>query len=102
MALALRLAERFSTEGPEHFGVHVLFSGSQKAMAAGTRGFITRHRGELDKESTLFVNLDEIARALRHERKEGRCRPERLRLTSSGRNLLRQTLVLEGTPRLRG
>ena len=43
VALALRLAERFSTEELEHFEVDVLFSGSQKAMAAGTRGFIARH-----------------------------------------------------------
>ncbi|MGZ5338617.1 MAG: M28 family peptidase [Thermoleophilaceae bacterium] len=87
VALALRLAERFSTEGPEHFGVHVLFSGSQKAMAAGTRGFIARHRRELDKESTLFVNLDEIGSGtLRHARKEGPlfALKTRLRLTELG------------------
>ncbi len=72
VALALRLAERFSAAGLEHFEVHVLFSGAQKAMAAGMRGFIARHRAELGTESTLFVTLDEVGSgSARSARKEG-------------------------------
>lgn len=72
VALALALAGRFRAERLEHFEVHVLSSGAQKAMATGMRGFLGRHRAELGKEHTLFLNLDEVGSGRpRYARKEG-------------------------------
>jgi Peptidase family M28 len=87
VALALRLAERAD---PELFGVHVLLTGSQKALAQGMRAFIRTHRDELDRERTVVLNLDEVGDGLpRYTRSEGafpplRCHPQLVRLASEG------------------
>ena len=69
VALALRLAERAD---PERFGVHVLLTGSQKALAQGMRAFLARHRDELSRERTVVLNLDEVGDGdPRYTRREG-------------------------------
>jgi hypothetical protein len=60
VALALRLAERFGGGKLEHFDVHVLLSGGQKAVAAGSRAFLKRHKRELGGERTVILNLDAV------------------------------------------
>jgi hypothetical protein len=59
-ALALRVAERL--DGTlEHFGVHVLFTGANEGGGAdGMRAFVRRHRRELPRDRTVFMNLDEV------------------------------------------
>jgi hypothetical protein len=59
VAVVLRLAERLGTE-LEHFGVHVLFTGSQKAMAQGMRAFLRAHRKELAPSDTVVLNIDAV------------------------------------------
>src|ERR687896_2461820 len=59
-ALALRLAERFGGGRLEHFDVHVLLTGSQKAIAAGSRAFLKRHKRDLGRERTVILNLDAV------------------------------------------
>ncbi len=50
----------------------MLFTGAEKALAAGMRGFLRRHRAGLPKQSTVFINLDDTAPAgARHARREG-------------------------------
>ena len=72
VALELLLAERFGAGRLEHFEVHVLFTGAQKAMAAGMRSFLKRHRSALGQESTVFINLDEVGSGSVHcARREG-------------------------------
>jgi Peptidase family M28 len=69
VALALRLADRAETE---HFGVHVLLTGSQKAFAQGMRAFLLHHRGSLDRERTVVLNLDSVGDGTpRWSRREG-------------------------------
>lgn len=69
VALALRLAEQAK---PEHFGVHVLFTGSQKALAQGMRAFLLEHAGKLDRGRTVVLNLDSVGDgAVRYTRREG-------------------------------
>lgn len=69
VALALRLAEEAQTE---HFGVHVLLTGSRKAFAQGMRGFLLRHGGGLDRERTVVLNLDTVGDGTpRYSRREG-------------------------------
>jgi hypothetical protein len=72
VALALRLADRLEAEPPRHFGVHVILTGSQKAVAQGMRSFLRRHRGQLAGESTVVLNLDEVGDGgVRHTTREG-------------------------------
>jgi hypothetical protein len=59
-ALALRLAERYGGGRLDHFDVHVLLTGGQKAVAAGSRSFLKRHKRELSRERTVVLNLDEV------------------------------------------
>jgi hypothetical protein len=54
--LVLRLAERLDGE-LDYFGVHVLFTGSQKAMAQGMRAFLKAHRKELKPSDTVVLNV---------------------------------------------
>ena len=72
VALTLRLAERFGAGALEHFDLHVLFSGAQKAGTAGMRAFLKQHKPELGRERTVILNLDEVgAGTVRYTRREG-------------------------------
>lgn len=70
--VVLALGERFTAQPLEHFDVDVLFTGAEKALAAGMRGFLRRHRAGLPKSSTVFINLDDTTPAgARYARREG-------------------------------
>lgn len=70
VAVVLRLAEQL--DGLDHFGVHVLLTGSQKAMAQGMRSFLQTHRRELTPGDTVVLNLDAVGGGeLRETKKEG-------------------------------
>jgi hypothetical protein len=72
VAVALGVVERFGSHPPDHFGFHVLFTGAQKAGAAGMRAFLRRHRAELHRQRTVFLNVDATgAGTVRHTRREG-------------------------------
>jgi aminopeptidase YwaD len=71
VAVVLRLAEQLG-ERLDHFGVHVLLTGSQKAMAQGMRAFLQAHRRELKPSDTVVLNLDAVGGGeLRETKKEG-------------------------------
>jgi hypothetical protein len=70
VALALRLAERL--DSLEGFGVHVVFTGSQKAMAQGMRAFLKSHKGQFARDRTVVLNLDKVGSGeLQLTKKEG-------------------------------
>jgi hypothetical protein len=70
VAVVLRLAERLQGE-LDYFGAHVVFTGSQKAMAQGMRAFLGQHRRELP-EDTIVVNVDAVGGGeIRLTKKEG-------------------------------
>ena len=70
VAAALRLAERLAEL--DYFGVHVLLTGSQKAMAQGMRAFLQAHGRELKPGDTVVLNLDAVGGGeLRETKKEG-------------------------------
>lgn len=85
VALALRLAERAD---PELFGVHVVLTGSQKALAQGMRSFVRAHRDELARDRTVVLNLDQVGDGSpRYTRREGaipalRSHPQLVRLAA--------------------
>jgi Peptidase family M28 len=71
-ALAVRLAERFGGGRLDNFDVHVLLTGGQKALAAGSRAFIKRHKGELGRGRTVVLNLDAVGSGtVRYTSREG-------------------------------
>jgi hypothetical protein len=68
--LALRLTERIG-DALEHFDLHVLFTGANKAGAAGMRAFLKGHP-DLPRDSTVFLNLDQVGSGdIRYARREG-------------------------------
>jgi hypothetical protein len=72
VAVVLRLAERLGGDQLDYFGVHVLFTGSQKAMAQGMRAFLQSHRKELKPGDTVVLNLDSVGGGdLRETKSEG-------------------------------
>ncbi|HEY1276918.1 MAG TPA: M28 family peptidase [Thermoleophilaceae bacterium] len=71
VAIALGLAERHGGR-LEHLDVWVLLTGAQEAVAQGMRSFLRRHRRDLGRERTVFVNIDEVGvGSVRFARREG-------------------------------
>ena len=57
VATVLRLAERYGGQ-LEHFDVWVVFPGAEEALIVGMREWISKHKRELDRETTVFLNVD--------------------------------------------
>jgi len=70
VGVVLRLAERLTDLS--YFGVHVVFTGSQKAMAQGMRAFLQAHRKQFKPSDTIVINFDNVGGGeLRETKKEG-------------------------------
>ena len=70
VAMVLRLAERL--DFLEGFGVHVIFTGSQKAIAQGSRAFLKQQGKQFARDRTVVLNLDSVGSGeLRLTKKEG-------------------------------
>jgi hypothetical protein len=70
VAVVLRLAERLTDL--ERFGVHVVFTGSQKALAQGMRAFLQTHRKQFAPGETVVINVDAVGGGdLRETSREG-------------------------------
>lgn len=63
VATALRLAERFGGS-LQHFDILVLLPGAEEGFLLGMRAWLRRHKKELDRNSTVFVNLDTVGHGL--------------------------------------
>ena len=57
VATVLRLAERYSGR-LEHFDVWVVFPGGEEGLLLGMREWMRAHKRELDRERTVFLNVD--------------------------------------------
>ena len=57
VATVLRLADRYS-ERLEHFDLWVVFPGAEEALLLGMREWMRRHKRDLDRERTVFINVD--------------------------------------------
>jgi hypothetical protein len=70
VGVVLRLAERLTDLN--YFGVHVVFTGAQKARAQGMRAFIQTHRKQFAPAETIVINIDAVGGGeLRETKKEG-------------------------------
>ncbi|MEA2216726.1 MAG: hypothetical protein QOK19_2287 [Solirubrobacteraceae bacterium] len=71
VATVLRLAERYG-ETLDHLDVWLVFTGAQEPGALGMTAWLRRHKGELDPESTIVLNVDEVGHGtIRYATKEG-------------------------------
>ena len=71
VATVLRLLERYGGE-LDHFDVWAVLAGAEEAQALGMRDWVRRHRRELDRRRTLFVDLDKVGiGTVRYARREG-------------------------------
>ncbi|MDQ3318813.1 MAG: M28 family peptidase [Actinomycetota bacterium] len=71
VATVLALAELYG-DRLEHFDLWCVLPGSEEAQALGMREWVSRHRGELDRSRTLFVDLDKVgAGTVHYARKQG-------------------------------
>jgi hypothetical protein len=71
VATVLRLAERYAGT-LDHLEVEVLLTGAQEPGARGMYAWLKRHRSELDPQTTIVLNVDEVgAGTIRFAAKEG-------------------------------
>ena len=71
VATVLRLLERYGGR-LAHFDLWAISTGAEEAQALGMRAWLRRHRRELDRERTVFVDVDKVgAGEARYARKEG-------------------------------
>ena len=62
VATVLSLAEELGANPPANLDVWVLLTGAEECLQEGMRSFVRAHRGELDRETTYFVNVDTVGR----------------------------------------
>lgn len=75
VATVLSLAERFGGQ-LDHFAVSVLITGGQESFGLGMKAFLKKHKGDLDSERTVFINVDEVgAGTVRFGQREGMLLP---------------------------
>ena len=60
VATVLRLAERFGGGSLQHFDLMVLLPGAEEGFVLGAREWFRRHKKELDRGSTVFLNVDTV------------------------------------------
>jgi peptidase M28-like protein len=71
VATIMRLAERYGGE-LQHFDVWVAFPGAEEAFLLGMRELVRKHRRELDRERTVYLNVDIVGSGtVRYLTKEG-------------------------------
>jgi hypothetical protein len=70
VGVVLRLAERLTDLN--YFGVHIVFTGAQKARAQGMRAFLQTHRKQFAPSETIVINIDAVGGGeLRETKTEG-------------------------------
>jgi hypothetical protein len=60
VAAVLGLAAELDRDPPENLDVWVLLTGGQECLMEGMHGFLRRHRSELDRDRTYFLNIDAV------------------------------------------
>jgi hypothetical protein len=72
VATVLSLVEELDAQPPANLDVWVLLTGGEECLQEGMRAFLRTHRGELDRETTYFVNIDTVGHgAVRFEAAAG-------------------------------
>ena len=58
VAAVLSAAEELTADPPENLDVWVVLAGSEESFCEGSRAFVRSRRKELDRATTVFVNVD--------------------------------------------
>ena len=66
VAAVLSVADDLRASPVENLDVWVVLTGSEESLDEGMRAFLRRHRKELDKERTLFINVDSVSYGAPH------------------------------------
>jgi Zn-dependent M28 family amino/carboxypeptidase len=66
VAAVLSAAATLDEDPPANLDVWVLLTGAEECHAEGMRSFIRAHRKELDRPSTLFINVDSVSAGTIH------------------------------------
>ena len=61
VAAVLSAAQRLETEPPQNLDVWVVLSGAEECLSEGMRSFVRDNRKQLDRERTVFVNVDSVS-----------------------------------------
>lgn len=61
VASVLSIAAALRDEPAENLDVWVVLPGSEESLDEGMRAFLRRHRKELDRERTVFINVDSVS-----------------------------------------
>jgi hypothetical protein len=66
VAAVLSIADDLRTTPAENLDVWIVLPGSEESLDEGMRAFVRRHRKELDKENTVFINVDSVSYGTPH------------------------------------
>lgn len=61
VATVLSAAQRLEAEPPRNLDVWVLLTGAEECLGEGMRSFLRDNRERLDRERTVFVNVDSVS-----------------------------------------
>jgi hypothetical protein len=61
VAAVLSAAEELTASPPENLDVWVVLAGSEESFCEGSRAFVRSRRKELDRATTVFVNIDSVS-----------------------------------------
>jgi hypothetical protein len=60
VATVLSMAQELDADPPDNLDVWVLLTGGEECIQEGMRSFVRAHRGQLDRRSTYFVNVNTV------------------------------------------
>jgi peptidase M28-like protein len=61
VAAVLSAAEDLTNDPPENLDVWIVLAGSEESLCEGSRAFVRAHRGQFERSSTFFVNVDSVS-----------------------------------------
>jgi Zn-dependent M28 family amino/carboxypeptidase len=66
VAAVLSIADSLRDDPAENLDVWVVLPGSEESLDEGMRAFLRRHRKELDRAQTVFINVDSVSYGTPH------------------------------------
>ena len=66
VAAVLSIADELRQDPAANLDVWVVLPGSEESLDEGMRAFVRQHRKELDRENTVFINVDSVSYGTPH------------------------------------
>jgi hypothetical protein len=61
VAAVMSVAEELAAEPAEHLDIWVLLTGAEECLDEGMRSWVRSHRGQIDRERTVILNVDSVS-----------------------------------------